>query len=55
MFFSFVFVPLSFVAHLISFSVQKTFYPIIANSSSFGLETPAVGCMVFANKVFSRL
>ena len=55
LFFSFAFISFSFVAHLISFSFQKTFYPIITHSSSFGPKTPYVRCMVLANKVFSRL
>jgi hypothetical protein len=52
LFFSFAFISFSFIAHLISFSLQKTFYPLITHSSSYGPKTPYVRCMVLANKVF---
>ena len=52
LFFSFAFISFSFVAHLISFSFQKTFYPIITHGSSYGPKVPYVRCMVLANKVF---
>ncbi len=50
--FASAFIFFSFVAHLISFSFQKTFYPIITHTSSNGPKTPYVRCVVLANKVF---
>ena len=54
LFCAFAFIFFSLVAHLISFSFQRTFYPISTHSSSRDPKTPCDSCLVLAYSFFGK-